>query len=73
MRFSDADHGMIVISSSPYGKPTPVTAFLTSNGGETWTSEPVPVLAGPVYLAREGGYLTVITGNGQLTLLKYEE
>jgi len=38
-----------------------------------FTSETIPVLAGPVYLAREGGYLTVITANGQLTLLKYEE
>jgi hypothetical protein len=73
MRFADQEHGMIVVSSSPYGKPTPVIAFHTSDGGETWTSETVPVLAGPVYLAREGGYLTVITANGQLTLLKYEE
>lgn len=73
MRFSDSEHGMIVISSSPYAKPTPVLAFHTSDGGETWTSELVPVLAGPVYLAREGGYLTVITANGQMTLLKYEQ
>lgn len=73
MRFSDAEHGLIVISSSPYGKAEPVMAFHTSNGGETWTSESVPALAGPVYLAREGGYLTVITGVNQLTLLKYEE
>jgi hypothetical protein len=73
MRFSDAKHGMIVVSSSPYGKPTPVIAFHTSNGGETWTSESIPVLAGPVYLARDGDYLTVITANGQLTLLKHEE
>jgi photosystem II stability/assembly factor-like uncharacterized protein len=73
MRFSDADHGMIVVSSSPYGKPTPVIAFHTSDGGVTWTSETVPVLAGPVYLAREDGYLTVITANGQITLLQYKE
>lgn len=73
MRFSDADHGLIVISSSPFGEEKPVIAFHTSNGGQTWTSERVPVLAGPVYLAREGGYLTVITGANQLTLLKFEE
>ncbi len=71
MRFSDTNHGLIVVSSSPYGKDTPVTAFHTDDSGETWISESVPVLAGPVYLAREGGYLTVITANGQLTLLKY--
>ena len=73
MRFSDAEHGLIVISSSPYGKEVPVIAFHTSDGGQTWISEPVPVLAGPVYLAREGGFLTVITGVNQLTLLSYEE
>ena len=71
MRFADEQHGMIVISSSPYGKNEPVIAFHTSDGGETWASELLPVLAGPVYLAREGGYLTVITGANQLTLLKY--
>lgn len=71
MRFADEQHGMIVVSSSPYGKNEPVIAFHTSDGGQTWASEQLPVLAGPVYLAREGGYLTVITGVNQLTLLKY--
>lgn len=73
MRFSDPDHGLIVVSSSPFGEDKPVVAFHTSDGGQTWTSEPVPVLAGPIYLARRGGYLTVITGANQITLLKYEE
>lgn len=73
MRFSDADHGLIVISSSPYGKPTPVIAFHTSDGGASWTSETVPVLAGPVYLARQDAFLTVITGVNQITLLQYQE
>lgn len=45
----------------------------TSDGGKTWTSKSIPVLAGPVYRAREGGFLTVITGVNQLTLLRYEE
>ena len=73
MRFSDAKNGLIVVSSSPYGKPAPVLAFHTSDGGKTWTSESIPVFAGPVYLARQGGFLTVITGVNQLTLLKYGE
>lgn len=71
MRFSDAQHGLIVISSSPFGEDKPVVAFHTSDGGQHWTSETVPVLAGPVYLARSGGFLTVITGANQVTLLKY--
>lgn len=73
MRFSDAQHGLIVISSSPFGEEKPVVAFHTSDGGQHWTSEPVPVLAGPVYLARSGGFLTVITGANQITLLQYRE
>jgi hypothetical protein len=73
MRFSDADHGLVVISTSPFGEDAPVFAFHTADGGHTWTSESVPVLAGPVYLARQGGFLTVITGANQLTLLKYGE
>jgi photosystem II stability/assembly factor-like uncharacterized protein len=73
MRFSDAEHGLIVISPGDYGNKGQVIAFHTSDGGETWASEPVPVSAGSIYLAREAGYLTVITAYDQLTLLKYEE
>jgi photosystem II stability/assembly factor-like uncharacterized protein len=73
MRFSDRLHGMIVISSSPYATQEPVLAFHTSDGGQTWASEIVPVVAGPIYLAREGNLLTVISGVNQLTLLRYEE
>ncbi len=72
MRFSDSQHGMIVVSSSPYATKEPVIAFHTSDGGQTWTSEMVPVLAGPVYLSRQGSLLTVISGVNQLTLLRYE-
>jgi hypothetical protein len=73
MRFSDTEHGLIVVSSGDYGNDGPVMAFHTSNGGETWTSGLVPVPAGSLYLSREGRYLTVITAYGQLTLLRYEE
>ena len=73
MRFSDAEHRLIVLSSGDYGNVGPVVAFHTSNGGETWRSKSVPVPAGAVYLSRDGLYLTVITAYGQLTLLRYEE
>lgn len=72
MRFSDSQHGIVVISSSPYATEEPVMAFHTADGGQTWTSEMVPVLAGPVYLSPEGNLLTVISGVNQLTLLRYE-
>jgi photosystem II stability/assembly factor-like uncharacterized protein len=73
MRFSDAEHGLIVVSSGDSGRAEPVLAFHTYDGGQSWVSEVVPVLAGPVYLSREGGFLSVITAYGQLTLLRYEE
>ena len=73
MRFTDSQHGLIVVSPTDKGKPEPVLAFHTSDGGATWTSEVIPVMAGPVYLARDGGFLTVISGVNQLTLLRYEE
>jgi photosystem II stability/assembly factor-like uncharacterized protein len=73
MRFSDSQHGLIVVSPGDYGSEGQVMSFHTSNGGKTWTSRSVPVLAGPVYLSRKDGFLTVITAYDQLTLLKYEE
>jgi photosystem II stability/assembly factor-like uncharacterized protein len=73
MRFSDALHGMIVVSSADFGNAEPVMAYHTKDGGKTWTSEIVPVPAGPVYLSRDGKLLTVISQVEQLTLLRYEE
>ena len=73
MRFSDAEHGLIIISPGDYGDKGQVMAFHTSDGGRTWTSEPVPVSAGSVYLSRNDGFLTVITAYDQLTLLRYGE
>ena len=73
MRFTDSQHGLIVVSPTDKAKPEPVLAFHTSDGGVTWTSEVVPVVAGPVYLAHDGKLLTVISGVNQLTLLRYEE
>ncbi len=73
MRFTDSQHGLIVISPTDNGTAEPVLAFHTSDGGRTWTPEVVPVPAGPVYLARDGKLLTVISAVDQLTLLRYEE
>lgn len=72
MRFSDAEHGLVVVSSGNSSKAGPVTAFHTADGGATWNSEVLSVPTGPVYLSREGGFLTVISAVNQLTLLKYE-
>ena len=72
MRFIDRENGLIVISAQGPGKTKSVIAFQTSNGGQTWISAAVPVEFGPVYLSREGGFLTVLTAVNQLTLLRYE-
>lgn len=72
MRFADAEHGQIVVSAGDSGKGV-VIAFHTSDGGLTWASESVPVLAGPVYLSRKDNLLTVITGVNQVTLLRHTE
>jgi len=69
MRFSDSQHGLIVVSEDyQIGK---IKAFHTSDGGLTWTSEFVPVTSGPVFLSRVGPLLTVITGPDILTVLRY--
>jgi outer membrane protein assembly factor BamB len=71
MRFSDADHGIVVLAGQ-IGKTGKVLAFHTSDGAQSWTSETVPVISGPVYLSRDGQLLTVITGPNILTLLRYD-
>jgi photosystem II stability/assembly factor-like uncharacterized protein len=68
MRFSDAEHGMIVWSAEAQQK---VVAFHTSNGGQSWTSEPVPVFSGPVYLSRDARLLTVIKGANIFAVMVY--
>jgi len=44
-----------------------VKAFHTSDGGATWTSEPVPATSGPIFLSRDENLLTVITGANIMT------
>jgi photosystem II stability/assembly factor-like uncharacterized protein len=71
MRFSDALHGLIVVSEDyQIGK---VKAFHTTDGGLTWISELVPVTSGPVFLSRDEDLLTVITGPDILSILRYSQ
>jgi photosystem II stability/assembly factor-like uncharacterized protein len=69
MRFTDREHGLIVVSEE-YQKGR-VKAFHTSDGGLTWTSEPVPVPSGPVFLSRLQPLLTVLDGANIMTVMKY--
>lgn len=71
MRFVDESNGLIVVSPGDYGKNGVLMAFHTNDGGQSWTSEIVPAPVGPVYLSRQGDFLTVISSVNQLTLLQY--
>jgi len=70
MRFSDRERGLIVVSET-YQKGK-VRAYHTSDGGLTWTSEPVPAASGPVFLSRRGPLLTILNGADSLTVLRYD-
>jgi hypothetical protein len=70
MRFSDAEQGL-VIASLKHGETEKVEAFYTTDGGQTWTVEVIPVKAGPPFLSPDGQLLTVITGANIITVLRY--
>lgn len=69
IRFYDPNNGLIVVSQDyQRGK---VKAFHTTDGGLSWTSELIPVAAGPVFLSRREPLLTVLNGADILTVLRY--
>jgi photosystem II stability/assembly factor-like uncharacterized protein len=70
MRFQDADHGIVVMHLKKDTEER-VMAFHTTDGGQTWISEQVPVKPGPLYLSQDGRLLTVITGPNMMTVLRY--
>jgi hypothetical protein len=70
MRFSDAEHGLVVMHLRNDDQEQ-VIAYHTSDAGQTWTSELVPVKPGPLYLSQDGRLLTVITGPNMMTVLRY--
>jgi photosystem II stability/assembly factor-like uncharacterized protein len=72
MRFVDAAHGTLVMHLKR-GDVERVMAYHTDDAGQSWSSEPVPVEPGPLYLAQDGRLLTVITGPNIMTVLRYRE
>jgi photosystem II stability/assembly factor-like uncharacterized protein len=73
MRFQPDGHGMVVVSTLSGGSPQ-VFAFLTSDGGATWTRELVPAPYGLPFISRDGKYLTLmylITMPHKATVLKF--
>ncbi len=69
VRFSDADHGLVVLGLSG---ETSMIALRTADGGKTWKKESLPAGLGKPYISRDGRFLTVNQWGKGTTLLKYE-
>ncbi len=70
LRFTDANHGLIAVTTIGGGTGK-VRALRTADGGATWTAEPLPLTMGMFHLSRDGVYLTHVDLNdqGKITLL----
>jgi len=71
MRFTDADHGLIALNVIGEGRGR-TFALRTTDGGETWVKETLPVEMGMFHLTRDGYYLTHVDllNHGKFTLLR---
>jgi photosystem II stability/assembly factor-like uncharacterized protein len=58
IRFTDADHGLVVLSLESGGGKALV--LRTNDGGETWEQEDAPVPTGSLHLTHDGETLTVV-------------
>ena len=64
-------HGIIVLRLKT-GDEENIMAYHTSDAGQTWTSEVVPVEPGSLYISRDGRLLTVLHGGTNImTVLRY--
>jgi photosystem II stability/assembly factor-like uncharacterized protein len=72
MRFPDANHGLIIMSLKGTGG-TEVLAARTTNGGQTWEQETLPVKFGTPYLTRDATFLTIVGLSNKITMLRYRE
>jgi photosystem II stability/assembly factor-like uncharacterized protein len=59
MRFMDEKHGMVALNIIGEGTAR-LFVLQTSDGGETWTEEPLPLTIGMFHLTRDGKYLTYV-------------
>ena len=69
MRFFDESNGVLILNLE--GEPG-LTALRTSDGGQSWMQESVPVDPGVVHLTHDGALLTVVAGvRGDLVVVRY--
>jgi photosystem II stability/assembly factor-like uncharacterized protein len=73
IRFLDDDHGMVILNLAGGGK-SKLLALVTSDGGQTWEHDIVPVGLGVPFLSHDGKYLTVteLVGAGTITVLEHQ-
>jgi hypothetical protein len=71
VRFSDENCGTVILGLAGDGK-SEVWAMRTTNGGQSWDHESVPVSIGQLRLIHDGTLLTVadLTDSGKLTVLR---
>jgi photosystem II stability/assembly factor-like uncharacterized protein len=70
IRFTDADHGLVVLSLEGGGGEALV--LRTADGGETWEQEDAPIPTGTLHLTHDGETLTVIDRPaGQIIVLRH--
>ena len=71
VRFSDEHCGTVILGLAGDGK-SEVWAMRTTDGGQSWNHENVPVPIGQFYLTHDGTLLTVadLTDSGKITVLR---
>lgn len=67
VRFIDPENGVVIVSLEYSGGA--LIALRTADGGETWAEESLPVKLGALFLTHDGELLTVLDGDGRVTLL----
>ena len=73
IRFLDDDHGMVILNIAGGGR-SKLVALITSDGGQTWEHDSVPVELGLLFLSHDGKYLTVTNAweGGRFTILEHQ-
>jgi photosystem II stability/assembly factor-like uncharacterized protein len=72
MRFTDTDHGIVVLSLEGGGGKAVV--LRTNDGGKTWEQEDAPVPTGTLHLTHDGETLTAIDRPaGQIVVLRHKD
>jgi photosystem II stability/assembly factor-like uncharacterized protein len=67
VRFTDPEHGIVIAGPEQSGGT--LIALRTADGGGSWTEESIPVKLGALFLTHDGALLTVLDGDGRVTLL----